>query len=135
MDTQCIGAVRGIGTDVPGALWQRRCMDRRCPIRLGLAPAMCCTRVAGRCSASQTAAGKDERAINASGPVFRGEVKFSRHAYDKTVTFKDTTRNHMVSQVVGFRIGDKDAAKRADDLLDTLTYAVAITLGNSEGFA
>ena len=82
-----------------------------------------------------TKAGKDTRAINASGPVYRGEVKLSRYAYEKTVTYKATTRNHLVTQVVGFRIGDKEAAKRADDLLDCFTYAVAITLGGSEGIA
>lgn len=83
-----------------------------------------------------TAAGKDGRAINASGAVYRGEVKFSRVAYDKNdIQFKGSTRNHMVSQVVGFRIGDKKAATRADDLLDTFCNAVAISLGDSEGIA
>lgn len=83
-----------------------------------------------------TSAGKDGRALNASGPVFRGEVKFSRVAYDKNdVSFKDVTRNHLVSQVVGFRLGDKDAARRSDDLLDTFTYAVAVACGGSDGWA
>lgn len=82
-----------------------------------------------------TSAGKDNRAINASGPVYRGEVKYSAHAYHKGLTFKGSFRNHLTAQVNGFRIGDKDAAKRADDLLDTVTYSVAITLGNSKGFA
>lgn len=82
-----------------------------------------------------TAAGKDGRALNAANPVYRGEVKFSRHAFEKTTEFKGTHRNHLLSQVVGFRIGDKAAANRADDLFDTFTYAVAISLGNQEGFA
>lgn len=80
-------------------------------------------------------AGKDARAINASGPVWRGEVKFSRNALEKTTTFKDTTRNHMLSQVSSFRVGDKEASKRSDDLLDTFTYGISITLGDQEGFA
>lgn len=80
-------------------------------------------------------AGKDARAINASSPVYCGKVKFSENAYEKTTTFKETHRNHMLSQVSSFRVGDKDAAKRSDDLLDTFTYAVAITLGDSEGIA
>ena len=81
-------------------------------------------------------AGKDIRAINASGPVYRGEVKFSEYAYDKNnVMFKGSRRNHLVSQITGFRVGDKAAATRADDLLDTFCYAIAITLGNSEGIA
>ncbi len=82
-----------------------------------------------------TAFGKDQRAINASGPVYREQVKLSRHAFLKTASFKDAVRNHLVTQVTGFRPGDKEAARRPDDLLDTFTYAVAITLGNSEGFA
>ena len=82
-----------------------------------------------------TMAGKDARAINASSPVYCGKVKFSENAYTKTTTFKETTRNHMLSQISTFRVGDKDAARRSDDLLDTFTYAVAITLGDSEGIA
>lgn len=83
--------------------------------------------------AKLTTAGKDARAINASSPVYTGQVKFSEYAYEKTTTYKETTRNHMLSQVLGFRVGDKDAAKRADDLLDTFTYAVAICCGDYEG--
>ena len=85
--------------------------------------------------AKLTMAGKDIRAINASGPVYRGEVKFSDIAYNKVMGYKGATRNHLWSQVVGFRVGDKDAARRADDLLDTFTYAVAITLGGEGGVA
>lgn len=80
-----------------------------------------------------TAKGKDERAINASPFVYRGMVKISRYAFDKVTTFKGITRNHMMSQILGFRVGDKDAAKRADDLLDCLTYGVALSLGGGEG--
>lgn len=81
-----------------------------------------------------TSLGKDERAINASGPVYRGEVKVTREAYDHIVTFKGDTRNHLMSQVAAFRIGDKDAAKRADDLLDCFCYGIALSLGNGMGF-
>lgn len=82
-----------------------------------------------------TQAGKDGRAINASSPVWRGDVKFSEEAYEKTTSYRDTERNHMLSQISTFRVGDKDASKRSDDLLDTFTYAVAVTLGDSEGIA
>lgn len=81
-----------------------------------------------------TALGKDERAISVSGYVYRGEVKWAATAYDKVATFKGQTRNHALAQVTGFRIGDKDAAKRADDLADTFMYGVAIALGNIEGY-
>jgi hypothetical protein len=81
-----------------------------------------------------TSVGKDERAINVSGYVHQAQVKFSAPAYDKVSMFKSSTRNHLLSQVLGFRVGDKNAATRADDLLDTFTYAIAIGLGNTEGF-
>lgn len=82
-----------------------------------------------------TAAGKDARALNASGPVYRGEVKISDRAFHKTALFKDHERNHLWSQVTGFFVGDKAAAARADDLLDDFTYMVAVTLGDQEGIA
>lgn len=81
-----------------------------------------------------TAAGKDGRAISVSGYVHQGMVKVSRHAYDKTVAFKGATRNHMLSQVLGFRVGDKAAATRSDDALDCFTSGIALALGNSEGY-
>jgi len=81
-----------------------------------------------------TAKGKDGRAMNAIDPVHRGEVKISEYAFDKNdVSFKGVTRNHFLSQVSGFRIGDKGAARRADDLLDTFCYAIGITLGDQNG--
>ena len=80
-----------------------------------------------------TAIGKDERALSVSSHVFTGRVKLGVEAYDKTTVFKKTSRNHLVSQVTGFRIGDPAAAKRADDLLDTFTYGVALTFGDSRG--
>ena len=81
-----------------------------------------------------TAVGKDGRAVNASGPVYRGEVKISGLAYDKVAEYKGQTRNHLMSQVTGYRLGDKDAAKRADDLFDAFAYGVIIGLGGADGF-
>jgi hypothetical protein len=105
-----------------GSILLQQCVARRLP--------------AQALPAVLTSAGKDARAMNASGPVYRGEVKLSRYAYDKNdVEFKGAHRNHLVSQVTGFRIGDKDAHKRADDLLDTFVYSIAITIGNNEGIA
>lgn len=80
-----------------------------------------------------TSVGKDERAISVSGYVFQGLVKISRPAYDKVVQYKETTRNHLLGQVVGFRIGD-NTPNRADDLADAFMYGIALALGNSEGF-
>jgi hypothetical protein len=80
-----------------------------------------------------TAMGKDERAISVSGYVHRGEVKYTDEAFSKTVVYKGKARNHLVEQVEGFRVGDKDN-KREDDLLDTFCYGIAIALGNAMGF-
>ena len=81
-----------------------------------------------------TSAGKDGRAISISGYHYRGHVKMTQYALDKVTVYKGTARNHLLSQVIGFRVGDKDAKKRADDLLDTYCYGVAIGLGNNEGY-
>jgi len=77
-----------------------------------------------------TSVGKDERAISVSGYVYRGVVKMTQHAYDKTVNFKGQSRNHFITQVCGYRIGVKD---QMDDLLDAFCYGVAIALGNADG--
>ena len=45
--------------------------------------------------------------------------------------YKGHTRNSFLKQVFGYRIGVKD---QEDDLLDTFTYGIAITMGNAEGF-
>jgi hypothetical protein len=80
-----------------------------------------------------TAMGKDERAINVSGYVHRGNVKYSDHAFNKIAIYKQKSRNHLVEQIESFRVGDKES-DREDDLLDTFCYGIAIALGNSEGF-
>jgi hypothetical protein len=80
-----------------------------------------------------TAMGKDERAISVSGYVFRGNVKYTDHAFAKTAIYKGKARNHLVDQVENFRVGDKDN-RREDDLLDTFCYGIAIALGNEKGF-
>ncbi|MBU9317230.1 hypothetical protein KTD09_20475 [Burkholderia multivorans] len=76
--------------------------------------------------------GKEGRALSVSGYVHRGEVKISRYAHDKVTNYKGQTRNHLISQVCGFRLGTK--TPHFMDLLDTFTYGVAISLGDSEGY-
>lgn len=78
-----------------------------------------------------TSLGKEERAINISGHVSSGLVKITDHAFNKLVDFKNSTKNHLITQVCQFVIGDKD---QADDLFDCFNYGVALALGNSEGF-
>ena len=80
-----------------------------------------------------TAVGKDERAVSVSGYVYSNKVKVSDYAYDKTdVTYKGSTRNHFMTQIMGFRIGDKTNPN--DDLVDCFTYGIAIGLGNQDGY-
>ena len=79
-----------------------------------------------------TALGKAERAINASGYIFQKRVKILKEAFDKVVTYHQVAKNHLLGQVLGFRVGDVDP--RQDDLLDCFTYGVVIALGNWEGF-
>ncbi|MGH6713100.1 MAG: hypothetical protein ACREEK_29615, partial [Bradyrhizobium sp.] len=80
-----------------------------------------------------TALGKDERAMSVSGYVYREQVKYSEHAFNKVTEYKRKTRNHLLDQVESFRMGDKDS-DREDDLLDTFCYGIALALGNAEGF-
>ena len=81
-----------------------------------------------------TSLGKDERAINASPYVYQSKAKFTKRAYDKVMAYKEgIPKNHALSQILGFRVGDKDAAKRADDLLDTFCYGIALGLGDADG--
>jgi hypothetical protein len=80
-----------------------------------------------------TALGKDERGLNVSGYVFRGEVKYTDYAFNKVTTYKRRTKNHLVDQIESFRMGDKNG-KREDDLLDTFCYGISLSLGDNKGF-
>lgn len=80
-----------------------------------------------------TSAGKDGRALSVSGYHFRREIGITQYAYEKVVRFKGVTKNHLTGQVMGYRMGDPEAYKRADDLADTYTYGVALGLGDSRG--
>jgi hypothetical protein len=97
--------------------------------------------------------GKDERAISVSGYIYRGNVKYTDYAFNKTTIYhlpstiyhlpstiyhlpstiyQCKARNHLVDQVENLRVGDKDG-KQEDDL-DTFCYGIAIALGNDKGF-
>jgi len=81
-----------------------------------------------------TMKGKDERAISVSGYFHQEKIKISQYAFDKVVSFKNITRNHLLTQIAGFKIGDKEASSRADDLLDAFVYSLAIGVGDKYGF-
>jgi hypothetical protein len=67
-----------------------------------------------------------------SGYVFQNKVKILETAYNRIITFKQVAKNHLLGQVLGFRVGDTE--DRQDDLLDCFSYGVAIGLGNYEGY-
>jgi hypothetical protein len=75
-----------------------------------------------------TSKGKDERAMAVVNHHHEGRCGITRHAYNKIVNYKSRPRNHLLSQLGSFRFGDKDAAKRADDLLDTYCYGLMVGL-------
>lgn len=80
-----------------------------------------------------TSIGKDERALAVSSFHYQGLCKIAEPAYDKVINYKGVSANHLMTQITGFRVGDKAAAKRADDLLDTYCYALSLALGNKDG--
>lgn len=78
--------------------------------------------------------GKDERALSVSSYHYQGMCKISEQAYNKNMVFKGVSRNHLLTQVTSFRLGDPQAAKRADDGLDSYVHALALALGDSKQF-
>jgi hypothetical protein len=68
--------------------------------------------------------GKDLRALAVERFINGGEVRLTAPACDRISRLKGINRNHLLAQVAGFRIADKNAWKRADDLVDALVYAV-----------
>ena len=75
---------------------------------------------------------KEARCMGASPHVSKGLIKFTRPAYEKTIAYKGSVKNHALSQILNARIGAKSNA--ADDLQDCFTYGIALTLGNGAGF-
>jgi hypothetical protein len=71
--------------------------------------------------------------IRAFWAVYRGNVKYTDYAFNKTTVYKRKSCNHLADQIESFRIGDKDN-KREDDLLDTFCYGIALPLGDGSGF-
>lgn len=79
-----------------------------------------------------TKQGKKGKASMASGYVRAGMVKWSREAWEKTVTFKNVTKNHAKFQVLKFSTDSEDTDP--DDCLDAFSYGVCLGLGNEEGY-
>jgi hypothetical protein len=77
-----------------------------------------------------TAMGKSGRCMAVSNSVYSNLVKISEEAYNKTLTYNGETKNHLLSQVCSFVIGQKDGAR---DLLDCFCYGIQIALANTKG--
>ena len=75
-----------------------------------------------------TALGKDERAISVSGYVHRGLVKYTTRALERTLVYKQRSRNHLLDQVESFRVGDR-RGNREDDFLTPSAMALPWLLG------
>jgi hypothetical protein len=75
--------------------------------------------------------GKDLRALAAEPHVSAGRVKITHGAYNKTSNYRGVTRNQLLAQLSSFRVGDRAAYKRVDDLLDCATFAILIAFGDS----
>jgi hypothetical protein len=73
--------------------------------------------------------GKQPRALNASGYVSVGKVKYTELAYRKTIDFKQRHANHLIKQVHTFNVGVPD---QEDDLVDCFTYGIASALGDPD---
>jgi hypothetical protein len=70
--------------------------------------------------------GKDLRCYAVEGFMNSGRVRITEHAYRKTVQFKELRMNHLWSQLGGFVMGDPEAHKRSDDLLDACVYCASL---------
>lgn len=78
--------------------------------------------------------GKNERALSISNHVDVGQVKISETAYNRQVTYKGVTKQHLLSQVLQFSASKPELDLVEDDLLDCFSYGVALALGNPQGF-
>jgi hypothetical protein len=81
------------------------------------------------------ARGKDLRALSVEGIINGGNVKLTVPACERTSKLKGVTRNHLLAQVAGFRVADRDAWRRSDDLVDALVYAVVKAYRDDQGNA
>jgi hypothetical protein len=70
--------------------------------------------------------GKDLRALSAERFINGGRIRLTAQAANKISRLKGVQRNHLLAQIAGFRIADKDAWKRSDDLIDCVVYAALL---------
>jgi hypothetical protein len=86
--------------------------------------------IADEIKSELVARGKDLRALAAERFINGGQVRLTEAARDRVSKLKGVSRNHLLAQTAGFRIADRDAWKRADDLVDALVYGVLLAFAN-----
>lgn len=133
---------------LPGVLARCEELAKRCGARYGSLGAWIEDKVSGTVLIQQaerrnlparaidtklTSLGKDERALSVSGYVYQRKVAICTEAHERTSTYHERTRNHLLTQVFGFELGRKDP-KAEDDLLDCWCYGISIALGDYGGF-
>jgi hypothetical protein len=70
--------------------------------------------------------GKDLRALGAERYINGGQVRLTKAACDQLSKLKGVNRNHLLAQTANFRVADKEAWKRSDDLIDCLVYGALL---------
>ena len=78
-----------------------------------------------------TSVGKDERALSTVSYHASRLVAITEYAANKSVNWNGSTRNHFMSQVIGYRPG---LPMSHDDLLDCYTYGLSLGLGDGSGW-
>ena len=81
-----------------------------------------------------TALGKDGRAMAASPYVAGRQIQIAQYAYEKMVDSKGSYKNHLLSQIMNYRIADKESYKRVDYIFDCLTYSAILACGSGDNF-
>jgi hypothetical protein len=76
------------------------------------------------------ARGKDLRALAAERFINGGQVRLTKPACDRISRLKGIARNHLLAQVANFRIADREAWRRADDLADSMVYATLLAFAS-----
>lgn len=79
-----------------------------------------------------TALGKEGRAVSVSGYIYRGLVKITDRAYDKTTDYHGRTANHFLKQATEFRVGQGTPLDE-DEMFDGLCYGAAVAFGDGKG--
>ena len=85
-------------------------------------------RVGFRCTRDRSSLqGRKDLRAYAVQAYFNGrQVRITEPCYRKTVSFKGVCINHLWTQINSFVLGDREASKRADDLLDAAVYAASV---------